>query len=191
MTNPNPSDHKENIIVDYQNPMETDPEIPAKPKSPGKFVAKFLITVFLGLSGLIALYAHIIITPQNEREHRIRCASNLRQIGQAIELYIANHKAPPDTLFSLITASNLGTDVWICPSSDDTAAGNSAGVLNPPGHCSYVYYASGRSLQWFNNPDHIVASENSGNHDHQGNILFADGHVEWFPNIQYVIGTKP
>jgi len=154
-------------------------------------VAKFLIALFLILGGLIALYAHIIIAPQNEREHRIHCASNLRRIGQAIELYIANHKAPPDTLSAMITASNLGTDVWICPSSDDTPAANSAGVLNPPGHCSFIYLASGRSLEWFDNPDHIVATDIPGNHEHQGNVLFADGHVEWFSNILNLIGTKP
>lgn len=121
----------------------------------------------------------------SERGNRVKCASNLRQIGQGIAVYLNDHPGPhPDSFASLIKFADIHPEVFTCPSSnDDRATGNNLqevlAEFQRPGHCSYIYTAAARPR---NIPsDTVIAYESPGNHEEDGgNVLFADGHVEWF-----------
>ena len=125
-----------------------------------------------------------------EQANRVKCASNLRQIGQAVQLYAnANRGQFPDTVEKVMTHLDLPSEVFVCPSSSDTPAPGvdaktRAGNLSKGGYLSYVYV--GKGLGW--TPDNtklsklVLAYEPLANHSNGGiNVLFADGHVEFVP----------
>jgi prepilin-type processing-associated H-X9-DG protein len=62
------------------------------------------------------------LSRSSETANRVKCAMNLRRIGQAIMLYRNNNGGEfPDSLWSLILAPSSGLDAhaFICPSSND------------------------------------------------------------------------
>ncbi|MGA2497267.1 MAG: hypothetical protein ABSH20_05975 [Tepidisphaeraceae bacterium] len=119
------------------------------------------------------------------RANRVKCASNLRQIGQAIRLYANDNGGRfPDSLPVLVTSTDLNPEVFVCPSSNaEKAVGaNMQEILEQltkPEHMSYVYVGKGMTTS--TPVDTVVAYELPQNHDGDGgNVLYADGHVEWF-----------
>ena len=122
-----------------------------------------------------------------ETANRVKCASNERQIGQAILLYANENKGkyPPD-LGTLIKTQDVTAEVFTCPSSDNTVpaevrTGNKdvqADWVNA--NSSYTYVGQGMN---FNAPaDAVVLYEKADDHDEDGrNGLYGDGHVEWQP----------
>jgi predicted Zn finger-like uncharacterized protein/prepilin-type processing-associated H-X9-DG protein len=112
-----------------------------------------------------------------ETANRAKCASNMHQIGLAILLYQnSNNQAYPPDLTTLWKNEQLTGSVFVCPSSNDTPAA-SPDQLTAGGHLSYVYVAPDSQ------PDAMtpILYENSTDHRRDGtNILFGDGHVEWF-----------
>jgi prepilin-type processing-associated H-X9-DG protein len=121
-----------------------------------------------------------------ETANRVKCASNMRQIGQAILLYSNDNRAAyPETLDQLLATQDITSDVFICPTSNDTAAMPNGSkpqqvvALHAPGHLSYVYVGKGLTNQ--SSADAIVLYENPTNHDPKDgmNFLWADGHVSW------------
>jgi prepilin-type processing-associated H-X9-DG protein len=120
-----------------------------------------------------------------ETANRVKCASNERQIGQAILLYANENKGkyPPD-LGTLIKTQDITVDVFACPSSDNTVPpeimrgtkDQQAAWANT--NSSYVFVGQGMN---FNAPaDAIVLYEKNDDHDEDGmNFLYGDGHVEW------------
>lgn len=127
-----------------------------------------------------------IILEQNRREtaNRVKCAANMRTIGQAILLYAKDHEGHyPDRLEDLFKFDII-SETFICPSSDDESAPGStpaewAANLSKPNHLSYIYI--GRGLTHSTPVDRPVLYERDANHNNDGmNILFVDGHVKWF-----------
>jgi len=119
-----------------------------------------------------------------EAANRVKCASNLKQIGMAIMLYSnENHGAYPPDLGTLVKTEDIRPAVFVCPTS---------GTPVPPGNLtldqaadwvnansSYVYVGAG--LKAGADPAIVVAYEKDENHRDGMNILFADGHVDWVP----------
>lgn len=120
-----------------------------------------------------------------ERANRVKCASNLRQIGLGVMLYANDHKGKyPPNLGTLVIETDLNPEVFMCPTADsalpqairgakveDQAAWVSA-------NADYVYV--GAAMNSGMPAEKILAYEKIENHEQEGiNILFNDGHVEW------------
>ena len=140
------------------------------------------ICAVIGIIGLLISIVIPILKREREETGQIPCASNLRQIGQAIFLYCydVDSHYPPD-LAALLRTQGLSPKALICPASDDTPASSPAD-LSQPGHCSYIYIGS--NLTWSKNlagvADTIIAFEDPALHDLEGaSVLYADGHVIW------------
>lgn len=138
-----------------------------------------IVCVVLWIANLYPIKAHFL-----SGSNRVPCASNLRQIGQAIMLYARDHdRAYPPTLDLLVT--DLHPSCFVCPYSNDRAATGPttkaiAAKITGQGYCSYLYFGAGLTMS--SPSDIIVACDHPDNHKDAGiNVLFADGHVEWFP----------
>jgi len=118
-----------------------------------------------------------------ETANRVKCASNMRQIGQAILLYSNENRGKyPDDLGMLITTQDIGVEVFTCPSGnvtppakrDDLDAMTAWVNENSP----YVYRGKGMTSSEL--PDTVVLYEKAEDHDEDGmNMLLGDGHVEF------------
>ena len=116
-----------------------------------------------------------------ETVNRIKCASNLKQIGNALKMFADEHGGKyPDQLSELIATEDLTPSVFICPSgtaeaSTATSPTQLASELLEPQHSSYIYIKQNAG-----NVDRAVVVEFIKNHDQDGmNVLFGDGHAEF------------
>jgi prepilin-type processing-associated H-X9-DG protein len=118
-----------------------------------------------------------------EGVRRIKCESNLRQIGEAMDRYATDHDGMyPDDFAELFLSDGLSAQIFVCPSGDDIPA---AGInpreiaenLKKPGCCSYLYFA--RGLRAPLDPACVLATEPLQNHVGGINVLYGDGHVDW------------
>ena len=167
------------------------------PPQPGSSTRKVLIIVLacvLGIGLFLCVCLSSILIPSlgraREQANRVKCASNLRQIGQAAQLFANDHNGNfPDTFEQLLTHADLTGEVFVCPSSNDNPAPGADGRtratnLGKGGHLSYVYV--GKGLGVVTGPGAtgkaVLAYEPPSNHANGGiNVLFSDGHVEFFP----------
>jgi hypothetical protein len=87
--------------------------------------------------------------PHGPVSRQVRCASNLRQIGQTMLLYANDHGGLyPDRPEELFTIEGVGPEIFVCPASDDTPPMNAttramSDALASGGHFSYVYLGKG------------------------------------------------
>jgi prepilin-type processing-associated H-X9-DG protein len=162
------------------------------PADPGKGMAiGGIVTGGLSLLCVPALLISILLPSLNrarEAANRIKCASNMRQIGLGLKLYAnefggREYKYPPD-LAHVLVSQDITADVFVCPSSNDdrmpqgTPVAQYAQLLqHGSGCCSYIYVPG---LTDSAPADAVLLYEPIANHDGDGaNFLFADGHVDW------------
>jgi hypothetical protein len=80
---------------------------------------------------------------------RLTCASNLRQIGQAVQMYAnENHGVFAPDMATLLLTQDLTSEAFICGATHDTRASGPttqavAANLGAAGHLSYVYSGKG------------------------------------------------
>jgi prepilin-type processing-associated H-X9-DG protein len=139
-------------------------------------------------TALVVCVAAAVVLPMHNRTHehppRQYCASNLRQIGQGVQMYAIEHGGafPPDFATLLLT-EDLTSDVFVCVATEDTRAEGAttravaANLTAAAGHVSYVYCGNGLTQQAPANA--VVAYEPLSNHRDGMNVLFADGRVQW------------
>jgi prepilin-type processing-associated H-X9-DG protein len=139
-------------------------------------------------AGGSALAISILLPSLNrarETANRVKCASNERQIGQAILLYSNDNKGnyPPD-LGTLILTQDITAEQFICPSGN-TSLPKDWQSLQPQqaaewvnGNSDFIY--AGQGLRNDAPAEQIVLLEKLADHDRDGlNCLFGDGHVEF------------
>jgi len=118
-----------------------------------------------------------------DRPLRPMCARNLRMIGTAVWMYANEHGGSfPNDLATVLLMEELGADAFVCPATDNTAAGGAttravAANLTAGGHLSYLY--AGKGLTVKSPGDAVVAYEPLSNHGAGMNVLYADTHVDW------------
>ncbi len=143
----------------------------------------------------ISLYFTPGIGSPRERSNRIKCASNLRQIGQAILMYANDHAGAYPAAFSDLLDEDVKTEIFTCPATTATPSTGSTTQefvesLQSPGHFSYVY--TGASLNSKSPANAVLAYEPISNHPADpahslqtgANFLFADGSTQWLPAAQ-------
>ncbi|MGB7158458.1 MAG: DUF4190 domain-containing protein [Tepidisphaeraceae bacterium] len=162
-----------------------DPAVTGK----GLAIAGLVLGVLnvLGWAAYVGLIVAITVPSlgrARETANRVKCASNMKQLGLAILLYAnENRGAYPETIEQLLLTQDITADIYVCPSTNDTKAtgADAQAIINDMasgGHQSYVYVGKGLT----NNlpAETVVAYEPMTNHDGDGtNILFGDGHVEF------------
>jgi hypothetical protein len=172
-------------ILDYVNPSGADSVRRNR-------VHPVLTFVVVGV-GLLVLISVLLPSMGRAREpaNRIKCASNLRQISQAILIYAqANGDMPPPSFDLALETVNISPEVFVCPSStDERATGPTTRALiqnfHQPGSCSYIYALPGNLSMSLIGPQHVVAYEPIHNHqkvdgvDPGINVLYGDGTVTW------------
>ncbi len=88
----------------------------APTESPGVRTSGFTLVELLVVIGIIALLISILLPSLNrarETANRVKCASNLRQIGQAILLYSNDNKGPYPRTFYSGTGEMNGSDIGV------------------------------------------------------------------------------
>lgn len=137
--------------------------------------------------------------------NRIKCSSNMRQIGLALVMYAnENHDCFPPDLPTLLRNEEITAHIFICPSSDDdvdssTTQPSADSVIPGTSHCSYIYFPDPALRATTVSPGRIMLIEPTSNHDGDGmNVLYADDHVDWLEKkeadrvlAQLLIGHNP
>jgi hypothetical protein len=119
-----------------------------------------------------------------ERANRVKCMSNLRQIGYALDLYATDNGGKyPDDFRALILHEDITDAVFVCPSSNDESdigltGQQAADSLLKPHNCSYIYLGKGLSSPV--DAKRVIALEPLSDHDGEGiSVLFGDGSVRF------------
>ena len=100
-----------------------------------------------------ALLAISVLLPALNSPHpappRVRSASNMKQIGLAMQMYANDHNHEfPDSMSTILANEDLTPEVFVYPTGNDTPATGptTQAVLTNlamPGHCSDLYFAKG------------------------------------------------
>lgn len=143
----------------------------------------FIICIAAPILAWVAVLIAPACTPSLEPRARVRCQSNMRQIGLAMMMYANEHGGKyPESLHEILATQDLTPDVFVCPMSANVIASDptTRAVLedfDQPGHSSYFYLGKGLTDQA--DPKSIVLYEPLPLHESGMNVLFADYHVEF------------
>ena len=170
--------------------------------APRGFRGGRLLVWIVGTIVLLGMLISVLLPSlcrSSETSNRVKCQSNLRQIGQAIALYTQENRGQyPPSLAALMAVEDLTAEVALCPSTSDerASAADTAGVVaeikaaeeNVAGHThclSYVYAGRGLSVATATATT-VVAYEPLGNHDGDGaSVLYGDGQVDFVNKQQW------
>jgi len=164
--------------------------------------------MILVVVGVVFLLISIMLSSMcgsRELSRRVRCASNMKQIGLAAIMWANDHGGKfPDDLDTLIAHEDLPSAIFNCPSSSATPAQGptTQAVLDDfhqEGRLSYVYIGKGLTTQspadavvMYELPDNhkdddmsITSELSSGKKVHGMNVLYADGHTEWISGLEF------
>lgn len=142
------------------------------------------ISAGAGSAGLMTSILLPSLNRARETANRVKSASNLRMIGQAILLHSNENRGKyPDTLAPLLTGQELAVQVFDNPRNGDLEI--PADIINDPealglfvnDNGDYIYVGAGKDNRV--PADVIIAYENPEGLEDGINILFGDGHVEF------------
>ncbi len=143
-------------------------------------------TMLAGCVALALAASIAALLPQTgrarESANRVKCRSNLKQIGLALLLYADDHGGDyPPSLDVLLLHIDITAEVFTCASSSEEKATGATTqqvaqnlVANPAKHCSYVYLPSPSKLG-AGPPDRIIAYEPLTNHRDVDHSVSDDG----------------
>jgi prepilin-type processing-associated H-X9-DG protein len=141
--------------------------------------------VLLGQNAMLMSILLPSLNRARETANRVKCASNLKQIGLASLLFSnENRGKQAATLGELLRTQDITIDVFVCPSSGNAVPADvRGGPVNVmaewvDANSSYVWAGAGKTNEM--RADEVLCYERMHNHDGDGiNIVFGDGHVEF------------
>ncbi len=160
------------------------------PQKSGMRLPRWIVPGVVVIGGVFLLGSMLLpnLCKSSETANRVKCASNMKQIGIALKMFADEHQGRyPDQLSELIATEDLTPSVFICPSgtaeaSTATSQAQLAADLLDPKHSSYIYIKQNAGMA-----DLAVVIEFLKNHDQDGmTVLFGDGHAEF---MQYRISS--
>ncbi|MEM6315118.1 MAG: hypothetical protein AAF743_13580 [Planctomycetota bacterium] len=139
-----------------------------------------LSMVGLVMAGISVVADPILTTRCYETPNRLKCASNLRQIGLELLLYANDNNELPSDMSFITHSAAIDNSCLICRSVWDEHTAAAFGEQAVFGRSStYVYL--GRGLTIFEPAATPLIVEPISNHDGAGgNVLHADGHVDFY-----------
>jgi len=153
------------------------------PAKSGFRLPKWLMPLAV-VGGVVFLLGSILLPSlcaPRETANRVKCAANLKQIGNALMLFAQEHDGKyPDQLSELVATEDLTPNVFVCPSgtAESSTASTPAEIatdLAKPEHNSFIYLK-----QNLGKADQAIVCESLKDHDEDGmNILYGDFHVEF------------
>jgi hypothetical protein len=159
-----------------------------QPYTPGRH--RSIAAIMFGALGLLMFGTCLASSLRSsERVDRVKCFSNLRRIGQSIDLYATEHTGSyPATLSELYIYCYpyFNPNDFTCPSTNDEPASGPttqaiAAAIENKGHQSYIYLGNGLNSSTVQ-PSRIIAHEPLDNHEGEGiHVLLGDGQVDWLP----------
>lgn len=145
----------------------------------------------LVLAGIVIVVAALVLSALSRSKYslnRVKCAANMRALGQAIMMYANNNQGQlPDSLATLCESQDISPAVFVCPASDDRPADGATtqavrDQFAAQGYVSYLYLGSGLTRTAFDDERLVLMCEPLANHGNEGmNVLLGTDTVRWVP----------
>ena len=157
----------------------------AKPRGGGGVFARAALVV--GMLFVLVLFMLPSLGRARESANRVKCASNLRQIGQSLRQYAVDFGGPPPSVEVLLDESDLVPEVFLCPSANETETGR---PLVFGENLSYHLFSLDATRPTINvlvtcDPLNHLPTDGS-TRTHGGNALFADGSVTFLEDGDFL-----